>query len=129
AVLAKAAAGTGPVAAGKVFVVGGGLHQLVKVGIEILAVHTLVMRPGNEMPQVTDHVVGEEWLAVFVPIESPGIGGAVGDDFENFSDRVITPDRAVEENTIFVGRAGLADERVLENAVTAIKPAVRSPGE
>jgi hypothetical protein len=87
--------------------VGGRLHEGVEVGIEILAVHALVMGAGNEVPHVADDVVGEEGLAVFVPVEAPWVGGAVGDDFENFARGMVAPDGAVEPvRQPAIGRAG-----------------------
>ena len=42
---------------------------------------------------------------------------------------MIAPDAGVERHALVVGRAGLADLRVREDAVAAVEPAVRSPGE
>src|SRR5205823_384744 len=54
---------------------------------------------------------------------------AVGEDLEDMAGRVIAPDAGVDRHAPGVGRAGLADARVGEDAMTAIKPAVGPPGE
>ena len=51
--------------------------------VEVAAVHPLEVRAGDDVEEVLDHAVGDEHLAVVVEVEAPGIGGAVGDDFED----------------------------------------------
>ena len=62
--------------------VGGLLDGLVDVGVEMLAVHALQVRAGDRVPEVTDHGVDEEQLAVFVPVHAPRIRRAVAHDLE-----------------------------------------------
>src|SRR5207244_1041929 len=60
---------------------------------------------------------------------APGIGGAVTDDLEDLTCRLIAPDAAVNPYAFIVGRSGRADLRVRDDSVTAIQPTVRPPGE
>ncbi len=110
-------------------VVGGGVDEVVGVAVIILAVHALVVRAGDGMPQMADDAVGEEGLAVLVEVEAPGVGGAVADDFKGLAGRVIAPDAAVEGGALVVGSAGPADARLGQDAVAAVQPAVRPPGQ
>src|SRR5207248_144557 len=43
--------------------------------------------------------------------------------------RVVAPDAGVDRRALLFRRAGLADERVREDAVTAVEPAVRPPAK
>ena len=64
-----------------------------------------------------------------VEVDAPGIAGPVGEDLEDVPGRMIAPDGRVQGRAIGVGRPGLADARVGEDTVAAVKPAVRAPGE
>ena len=55
----------------------------------VFAVHPLIVAAGDDVPEVVDHAVGDEHFAVFVPVEAPGVGGAVGEGFEHFPRRVV----------------------------------------
>ena len=89
-----------PVAAGPVDVVGAALHQPVGVRVEVLAVHPLEVRPGDDVAEVRDDAVGDEHLAVVVEVEAPGVGRAVGDDLEDLPRRVVAPDAAVDRRRV-----------------------------
>ena len=102
-----------PIRALPVQVIRSGLHQFVEMRVEIRAVHALVMRAGNEVPHVADDIIREEGLAVLIPIKAPRIGRSMRDNFKNLANRMVPPDRAVEQDAVFVGRAGRADERIL----------------
>ena len=110
AMFALAAARFGPVVSGKMFVIRTGAHQRVQIGIEILPEHSLIVSAGNEMPEVTNDVVGKESLPVFVPIEAPRVGCAIDDYFENVASRMIAPNAAIEFDALLIGRAGSADQ-------------------
>ena len=127
AVLAVPLARVLPLAAGPVEVVGTGRHQLIEVGIEVVAVHPLEVRAGDHAEQVRDHAVGDERLAEVVEVEAPGVGRAVGDDLEDLAGRVIPPDAAVHRHPLLVGRARLADAGRRQDAVAAPEPSVRAP--
>ncbi len=118
-----------PAPAGPVQVVGAGLHQLVEVRVEVVAVHPIEVGAGDHAEQVGDHAVGDERLAVVVEVQAPRIGGAVGDDLEDLAGRVIPPDAAVHLHSLVFGRAGLADARGRKDTVAAPEPAVGPPLE
>src|SRR5262249_37659236 len=71
----------------------------------------------------------DERLAVFVEVQAPGIAGAVGEDLEFVPGWMIAPDAGVDRHAILVGRAGLADLGMREDAVTAVEPAIGAPDE
>ena len=77
-------------------VVGTAFHQAVGVGIGILAIHALIMRAGDDVPEMLDDAIGDEGLAVVVEVQAPGIGGAVTDDVEKVSGGVKPPDAAID---------------------------------
>ena len=81
--------------------VGRHIHQLVAVRIEVLAVHPLIASSGDDVPQVSLHVVRHEPLAVFIVIQSPRIRRAVADDFDQMLCRMISPDAAVHKWAFF----------------------------
>lgn len=77
-------ADVGPDLAGcPVDLVGGLLEEFVDVGIGVLAEHAAVMGAWDDVPEVADDGVDEEGFAVRVPIHAPGVGGALGNDFED----------------------------------------------
>src|SRR3954469_1770400 len=71
----------------------------------------------------------DEGLAAVIEIEAPRIAGAVGEDFENVTRRMIAPNCRVHRHALSVRRSRLADKRMREDAVAAIEPAVGAPGE
>lgn len=73
--------------------------------------------------------MGHKNLAVLVVIEPPLVAAAFGEDFEFVANGMIAPDTGAEFGAFFLGSAGLADLRVIEDALVAVKPAVRSPHE
>ena len=48
----------------------------------------------DEMPEVAGDGVGDEGFAVFVPVEAPGVRGAVGIGLELLPGRMLAPDAA-----------------------------------
>ena len=99
----------GPPAAGPVDVIGTALEQAVEITVEVLAVHALEVRAGDDVEEVRDHAVGDESLPVIVEIETPGVGGTVRDGLENLAGGMIAPDAAVDRHALGVGSSRLAD--------------------
>src|SRR3954466_4076088 len=64
-VFSKTAPGFSPIISGEVFMVRARLHQAVEVRIEIFAEHPLVVRSGDQVPEMTDNVIREKRLSVF----------------------------------------------------------------
>ena len=91
--------------------VGGLLDELVKIFVEMIAVHALVTRAGQGVPEMADDGVDEKELAVLVPIVAPRIGGAVADNLKCFSRGMITPNAAAERCALGLGCAGPANLR------------------
>ena len=86
--------------------IGGLLDEFIEVLVKMFAVHALKACAGNDVPEMADDSVDEKQLAVFIPVMSPGIRGAVADDFEFFARGMITPDAAVDGCALGFGRAG-----------------------
>src|SRR6266699_257302 len=83
----------------------------------------------DHVPEVRDDAhLGEE-LAVFVEVDAPGIAAALREHFEQMPRGVITPNPGVHPLPLAFRRAGLADVRGTEHAVTTVQPAVRTPSE
>src|SRR5207249_6998163 len=125
-VVRRAAARGGPVTAGPVLVVGAAFHQAIDVRVGILAEHPHVMSAGHDVKNVLDDAVGDEQLAALVPVDSPGVGRAVGIDLELMSHRMIAPHAAANRLPPLGWSAGFTDERRRGDAVAAVEPAVGS---
>ena len=117
------------VGADVVAVVGDRLDVVVGVRVEVRARLPLVAAALDDVVAVRDDAGLDERLAVLVEVEAPGVARAVGEDLEVVPRRVIAPDAGVDRRAVLVRRAGLADLRVGEDAVAAVEPAVRAPGE
>ena len=124
-----AVAGVRPLIAGPMNMIGNGFDVVVNVRIEMRAGLALVTAALNHVEQMRNDAGFDDALAVLVEIDAPRIAGAFGKQFEHMLGRMITPDAGVDARAFAVRRAGLADVRMREHAVAAIKPAVRSPGE
>ena len=70
-------------------VVADARHQLVHVRRQVFAVHALVVGAGDDVPEMIDDAVADEHLAVLVEVETPGIGGSMGERLEFFSRGVV----------------------------------------
>ena len=81
----------------------------------------------NHVKEMRVDAVADERMAVIVPVNSPGGGCADGVGFPHVSRRMIAPHAALEACTLFLGRAGLAEQRPVGDAVGAVEPAVRAP--
>ena len=110
-------------------VVGGLRHQRVKVLVEVLAVHPLVVPALNDVPDVADYAIGDEAFAKFVEIEPERIGRPVGECLENLPGWMIAPDAAVHRYALTGLRSRFAHHRSVEDAVATVEPAVRAPGQ
>src|SRR5262249_41987804 len=124
-----AAARAGPVAAAPVEVVGATLDQTETVRVQVLAVHADEVSAGHDVEEMLDDTVGDEQLAVLVPVQAPGVGGARGHQFEGLARRVVAPYAAVQGRAFLLWRARRADQGLRLDAVAAIQPAVGSPGQ
>src|SRR4051794_33929755 len=78
---------------------------------------------------MTDHVVGKEGLAIFIPIEAPGIGRSIRHHFEDVANRVIAPDAAIELNALLIRCPWAAYQRRRGDTVPTVKPTIRPPGQ
>ena len=114
-------------AAVPVVVVGGVADVFVGEGIQMRAEHAFVIGAGDAVPEVADHGVRVEKLAVLVPVESPGIRATVTEDLELFGRRMKTPDRAVHRDAVLLRSPGSADPRGRGDAMASVEPAVRTP--
>ena len=92
------------------------------------------MRPdevgaGDHVPEMAVDRVDEEQLAERVPVVAPGIGRAVGEDFESFAIGMVPPDSAAERHAQGFGRARGADLPGRRCPAAPIQPAVGPPSE
>jgi hypothetical protein len=85
-----------PPAARPVNVIGARFNQTVKVGIEVLAEHSLEVGAGYHVKEVSDHTIGNECLTMIVEVKAPRVGRAIGDGLENLPGGMIAPDAAVD---------------------------------
>ena len=111
----------------EVGVISDGLDVVVGMRIEVLTRLTLVATAGKHMIEVRDDAGGDEHLAVLVVIEPPWIARAFGEDLEVLGQRVQAPHPGVDALALGVGRAGLADVGMGEDAVAAVQPAIGTP--
>jgi len=84
---------------------------------------------GDHVPKVAVDGIDVKKLAVFVPIVAPGIGGAMGEDFEGFAVGMKSPDAAFNGDALRVGRTRDTDITGAGSAAATVKPAVGSPAE
>src|SRR5690606_30442214 len=108
-----------------VIVIGVLFNQFVQMRVEVLAIHPLVTRAGNDVPRMPDDVVREEQLAVLVIVHSPRVRRSPGDNLEKLPNWVIAPDAAVDGSALTLGRSWPTRAARREDAVPTIKPAVR----
>ena len=104
-------------------------RRFVGIDGEMFAALPLITPALNHVKQMRNDAGFFKQLAVFVEIKTPRIARAFGENFKNLFRGMITPDAGIDPLTFAFGRAGFADERRTKNAVTTVKPAVRSPLE
>ena len=109
--------------------IGDRLDVVVGVGVEMLTTLPMIPRPLNDVKRMRNHARLDEGLAAVVEVEAPRIAGALGEGLEDMPRRMIAPDCRVHRDPFRRRRAGFADFRVGEDAVTTVEPAVRSPGK
>ena len=76
----------------KVIMIGGLLDQLVKVLVEMIAVHALIARAGHGMPEVADDGVDENYECGNADGDCAGaeeVEDGIADDGDNGDDGVI----------------------------------------
>ena len=110
-------------------VIGNRANVGIGVLLEVLSPLPEVAGPLHHVEQVGNDAAGQEALSLVIEIDSPGIAGAVGEDFELTPGGVIPPDAGVEAGPFVVPGPGLTDVGVGEDSVAAIKPAIGSPDE
>src|SRR5689334_11520235 len=90
-------------------VVSEGLYVVIDVGIEMRAGLSFETAALNHVAEMRDDAGFNDALAVFVEINSPGIAGAFGKQFEDVFGGMIPPNAGVEARALAIGRAGFAD--------------------
>src|ERR1043165_5428068 len=110
-------------------VVGDRFDFVVGIWVERIARLTFITATLDHVEEMRDHARFDLALAKFVKVNSPRIACAFGKKFEDVASGMITPDAGVDACAFALGRAGLADVRKCEDAMTAIEPSVGSPRE
>src|SRR4030095_10279936 len=108
-------------------VIGVLIDQLIDIRIWIDGVWPGVVSSGDHVPEMPVHRVGEEHLAVPVPIAAPGMGGPMTKRFENLSLRMIAPDSTRDRNALFIRSSGRADKPRRRCSASSVEPAIWSP--
>ena len=110
-----------------VVVVGDGVELLVDQRIRGVRIHE--MRSVDEMPEMAGDRIDEKHLSIRVPIVSPGICRAVGEDLDEAFVRVIAPDPALHRDALFGGSAWHSE--ITRTGMTAppVEPAIRRETE
>src|SRR5262245_9274094 len=88
-----------------------------------------VMCTRNQVKEVAGDGVGDKCFTVLVPIEAPGIGEAVAEDFEDLARGMIAPDAAVDRNALLLRAARRADPAGAGSTAAAVEPTVWPPAE
>ena len=104
-------------------------RRLLKANAEMLSALPRVAGPLDDVPEVRHHARLDKTLPTLVEVDAPRVARALGEHLELMLGRVVAPHRGVDPLPLALGRPGLANQRRAENAVTAVKPAVRPPGE
>jgi hypothetical protein len=95
----------------------------------LLGEGAVVVDPGDHVPEVAVDGVDKKEFAVFIPVVSPGIGGAVAEDFDGFAGGMEAPDAALDGDALVLGGAGLADLAGAGAAAATVEPAAGSEAE
>ena len=105
------------------------VEQFIEMGAKILPVHPLEVDTRNHVPEVPDHGVDEEQLAVIIPVRTPGVGCSATDDLELPGHRVVAPDGTVELLPA-VGRGTRnPHHRGPLDSMTPVEPSIGTPLE
>ncbi len=126
-VVRGAVARFGPALAGvEVPMVRVEVDQLVGMPVGVERERAGKMGPGDRMPKMPVDGVGEEELADFVPIMSPGVGRPARQRLEPARDRVITPHASFDRHPRPVRRSGRSDAAGARTATATVEPTVGS---
>ncbi len=119
----------GPAMSGLVSMVPDRLDVVVDVRVYVLFALFVVDASLHDMKKVRNHATGGEALPHVVEVESPGIGQALGKNFEFLGLRMKAPDSTVNEFTVFLCGARLPDLGPSEHPMASVHPTVRAPNE
>ena len=119
----------GSAVGGEVGVVADRLDGRVSVGIEVGTGLFVVDATLDDVEEVRDDATGGEAVAEVIEVEAPRIGEAASEDFEFASFGVEAPNTGVKVEAVVFRRTRFSDERVGENALATVEPAVGSPDE
>src|ERR1043166_5447741 len=111
------------------FLLRGEARVLVRPDGVMRAALPRVARALNHVEEMRNDARLDEALAVLVEVHAPRIARAFGENFELMLRGMITPHRGIDPLALCFRRAGLADIRRTEHAVTSVKPAVRRSEE
>src|SRR4051794_9819020 len=93
----------------KVPVIGVHLEQLVDMLVRIDGVRHIVMRAGDDVPQLATNGAAAEHLAKLVPIASPRVHRSVRNDFDEPAPRMEAPHAAAKQDALGVGCSRLSN--------------------
>src|SRR5690606_24208082 len=117
------------IAAEEVDVIPDVLEVVVDRVAKMEARLALVTRALDHVVEVRDDAGRHERLAVVVPVDAPRVARSPREDLEHAARRVIAPNAGVHAHTVLPGRPRLSDARVVEDAVTAVEPAIGPPAK
>ena len=86
-----------------------------------------IIRALNDVPEVRNDAGLGKPFSLRIVVESPGVGGAMGENVEFLLQRMISPVGTIELRPLVCRRSRSADNGMGEDAVAAVEPAVRSP--
>ena len=128
--ICRPVAGFGPVLGSvEVKMISVLVDERINVGIRIHSAGSHVMSAGDTVPEVAVDCVDEKQLAVFVPVMSPGIGGAGIERFKNFALWMVAPHTAAQRDAFGLWGARCADVAGSSPSAAPIEPAVGSPAQ
>ena len=99
------------------------IHVRIQVSLALLVVVTAL----HDVKEVGNDAAGSKALADVIEIKAPRIRQPPGIHFELLLRRMIPPDSAVDEKTVFICHARLSDHGRGEDTVASIEPAIGPP--
>lgn len=126
--------GVGQIEAGsavrrEVGVVADRLDGRVSVGIEVGTGLFMVDSTLDDVKEVRDDATGGKAMTEIIEVEAPRIREATCEDFEIAGLGVEAPDASIEVEAVVFRSTRFSDERVGENALATVEPAVGAPDE
>ena len=91
--------------------VSGLFDCFVGIRIKVRTVHSAISGTWDDVPQMPDHRIDHEQLAMLVPVVSPRVYRPFADDFELARNGVKSPHATVECGSLRVGCTWRAHER------------------